>query len=474
MKHIVLFFFLFTALSLVKAQGYTYSALVHTDPLDSCGRQVDMVTTGFNLPLTHYITDGSSVTYYSTTANPVNYCQGQYIYSYDAACHHMLSSVDDADTIYPPFYVKSVVYNYGGVSPCDNSITISVSGLQGTSMNLMFDDMDVMDPVTLYSGSVSDSTFTMSGFCLGDWAGTNEHSLSFGIWDNLTLKYCSWHLFAPPVGYIGGGVCNSTILTQVIPVPASDMVTCNGSVSLSVTGDNPPFTYLYSNGGTTPTQTGLCPGVYDVTVTDAGGASRSTSFLIADSANIYYDNPSMTPVDTLLAGIYMDCSIDFSSPFDTIYIDSIINLTPQVVRVTYVIVQDTSTYRWSESYYTDTSGYFCFITNVACEETTARVSSNYFTAYLFGTSSGTLGVSSVKDQSRELTISPNPGNTICFVKGLQPKNSIRLVDLNGRTIKSIENSNGYLSLHDVRDGLYVVHVIQENGSYASKLVVKHN
>jgi len=46
---------------------------------------------------------------------------------------------------------------------------------------------------------------------------------------------------------------------------------CNGQASVSPTGGVQPYTYLWGNGQTTATVTGLCPGVYNVNVTDQFG-----------------------------------------------------------------------------------------------------------------------------------------------------------------------------------------------------------
>jgi len=57
---------------------------------------------------------------------------------------------------------------------------------------------------------------------------------------------------------------------------------CDGSASASVTGGNPPYSYLWSNGETTASISNLCPGVYTVTVTDADGCSASQTTRISD------------------------------------------------------------------------------------------------------------------------------------------------------------------------------------------------
>jgi len=60
----------------------------------------------------------------------------------------------------------------------------------------------------------------------------------------------------------------------------------NGSVQVNVTSGTAPFTYSWSNGGTTPTLTGLAPGTYTVTVADANGCQTTCSATLAPLAGI--------------------------------------------------------------------------------------------------------------------------------------------------------------------------------------------
>jgi PKD repeat protein len=60
----------------------------------------------------------------------------------------------------------------------------------------------------------------------------------------------------------------------------------NGSVTGSVTGGNGPYTYLWSNGGTTPTISGLTPGNYTVTVIDAQQCTSTATAFVGQSNGV--------------------------------------------------------------------------------------------------------------------------------------------------------------------------------------------
>ncbi|MFT7605420.1 MAG: hypothetical protein ACI8VT_003014, partial [Saprospiraceae bacterium] len=55
---------------------------------------------------------------------------------------------------------------------------------------------------------------------------------------------------------------------------------CNGSIDLTVTEGDAPFTYLWSNGETTEDIDGLCAGQYTVTTIDVNGCSKDYTFEI--------------------------------------------------------------------------------------------------------------------------------------------------------------------------------------------------
>lgn len=82
---------------------------------------------------------------------------------------------------------------------------------------------------------------------------------------------------------------NSATITQTqgpsVTAQVTTQATCTtgGTATATATGGQPAYTYLWSNGATTPTATNLAPGIRTVTVTDANGCAASASVTITQS-----------------------------------------------------------------------------------------------------------------------------------------------------------------------------------------------
>jgi len=60
----------------------------------------------------------------------------------------------------------------------------------------------------------------------------------------------------------------------------------DGAINISVTNDNPPYTYLWSNGATTEDVNGLSAGTYQVVVTNSTGCSDSMTFNLSNISSL--------------------------------------------------------------------------------------------------------------------------------------------------------------------------------------------
>ena len=165
-----------------------------------------------------------------------------------------------------------------GPGMCDGQISTSVQG--GTA------------PFSyIWSNSAIDPNLT--GLC------KNYYDVT--ITDAIGCKYMSG-------SYVGDGCGYLNVYGYAYPVSKVD--TCDGSIVMEVYGENPPFTYNWSNSSTSDSLIGLCLGEYFVTVTDNLGCTSDRSFIIDESTynecgfevmpSIY-----LTALDTCTGSIYL-------------------------------------------------------------------------------------------------------------------------------------------------------------------------
>lgn len=102
----------------------------------------------------------------------------------------------------------------------------------------------------------------------------------------------------------GAQVSDSVELT--VPQPftisssASDVTcpdACDGEVLLSIAGGSPPYSYMWNTGDTTANLTGLCPGIYSVTIMDTASCSVALDFTINEPPAIVVTTTNITNPD---------------------------------------------------------------------------------------------------------------------------------------------------------------------------------
>ncbi|GAB3165084.1 Ig-like domain-containing protein [Telluribacter humicola] len=101
---------------------------------------------------------------------------------------------------------------------------------------------------------------------------------------------------------------NATITQPATAITVSGNVTnetspnsANGTITISVSGGTPNYTYLWSNGTTTKDLTGLVGGTYTVIVTDAAGCTKEMRFTV-NTIGAALKVSSITKTDVLCNG----------------------------------------------------------------------------------------------------------------------------------------------------------------------------
>lgn len=93
---------------------------------------------------------------------------------------------------------------------------------------------------------------------------------------------------------VAQGTAPGNINMNIIPV--SCFGGTNGAATANVNGGQAPYTYLWSNGATTPTITGLTAGTYNLTVTTANGCITTSSAQITQPASALSISTNFTNV----------------------------------------------------------------------------------------------------------------------------------------------------------------------------------
>ncbi|MCG3167456.1 MAG: hypothetical protein POELPBGB_03248 [Bacteroidia bacterium] len=185
-----------------------------------------------------------------------------------------------------------------GLAP--GTYTVTVTDANGCTANL---------PVTITQPLVLSASETHTNVtCFGAANGTIDVSVSGGTGPYSYLWTPSGQTTQDRTGLAPGTYsvvvtdangCTASVNNIVITQPASALTAsissssnvtcfglCNGSATVTASGGTAPYTYAWPGGQTTQTATGLCSGVFTVTVTDANGCTAQSSVTISQPADL--------------------------------------------------------------------------------------------------------------------------------------------------------------------------------------------
>lgn len=150
----------------------------------------------------------------------------------------------------------------------------------------------------------STATLSASGFSGGVWSSTNTSVATVGSTGVVTGVSTG----TATISYLVSNGCGTSVATVNVTVissfsaivTAQTNVACNGgntgSLTVTPSGGTPGYTYLWSNGSTGATNTGLIAGVYTCTVADAASGTATVSATITQPTAIAVTAASQTNI----------------------------------------------------------------------------------------------------------------------------------------------------------------------------------
>lgn len=165
--------------------------------------------------------------------------------------------------------------------PLNNSFNLTnVSCNAGSDASITVQPTDGTGPYT-YNWSTGATSATISSLTIGAYEVTITDANSCNLTDNVTITEPS---------ALSVTTASTDVLCQGEPT---------GTATATPAGATAAYTYLWSDGQTTALATGLIPGSYDVTVTDANSCSLTEAIAVADVPVI---TQNTTTVDVLCNG----------------------------------------------------------------------------------------------------------------------------------------------------------------------------
>jgi hypothetical protein len=402
---------------------------------------------------------------------------------------------------------------------CDGAYIITIDD----GITTLTDTLNIYQPQPITSNLSVDSIICHNGFAEAEinvWGGTQPLIYNWSNGGNSYITTVSSGTYSINVTDQNGCSINRffslTNPNPIINTTTSTNINCfggsNGTATVTPSGGTAPYSYLWSNGQTTATATGLSAGTYTCTITDFNSCLDIASINVVEADEISSTTASID------ASCYDDCDGSISviatggtPPFtytwnngqstqtatglcvgfynviitddnNCLEINSAIVNEPNPLLInvningaSLVATSGFVTYQWytasgtlitgatSEIFNPSSMGeYYVVVTDGNCEETSYTI--NYTIS----------GLSSL-DQS--IKIYPNPTNGLLTIEGTNANHNITVMTFIGNQLLKVENnskegSSTKLDLSTFAKGIYFIQIEQNNQIMNYRIVLQ--
>ncbi|HIN40532.1 MAG TPA: PKD domain-containing protein [Flavobacteriales bacterium] len=325
-----------------------------------------------------------------------------------------------------------VVVTCPGGSPCQTSFTYSIDSSCTVSFNA------TGTGATTYSWYFGDGNTGQGSSIVHTYANSGTYFVFIAGYDSLGNQCDTNQTSAQwiTVNCPGGSPCNLAPVTPAMFIGnPSCYDSCDGQISVVVTGGTPPYTYSWSNGASTSNVDSLCAGMYAVTVTDANGCDSTRTIPISNPAQLIV---STNGIDE-----------SYCSANDGSITVSVSGGTPS-----YLYSIDCVNFNSSNTFTGLSNGTYtiCIIDSVGCQGSVADSIACLSTTGIKG-----------KIAAQEIKASPNPtmGKLHIDLGNAWKEVTLNMFTITGVKVLSAAYNNQqhlYLNLEDLAPGVYLAHI----------------
>jgi hypothetical protein len=253
---------------------------------------------------------------------------------------------------------------------------------------------------------------------------------------------------------------------------------CDGTVTANAFGGAAPYSYSWDNGINGNPLTGMCEGVYYVTVTDANGCTTTNGVYVpnAGDSTLVIDNTgydSTIVIDGSAGDTWWeDCIVDFTT-IDSAYaaganyngVDSLFVNWVFVDSNGVIVSQYTVGYPFIDS--TGNGGYYTVSITIYCPQHSMNITNIMATDVVYVAQAG------INEEIETEFNVVNPFNEELLINFESSEDRvITLVDMSGKVILQLNDSSESVKLETsfVQSGMYLLNVNDSNGVSTKRLI----